>query len=363
MKIAFFIYGELNKITGGYIYDRQLVDFLEQSNHEIDVISLPDTSYWKSISQNFQNVFYERLTTHQYDIILQDELCHPSLFWRNNSIRSELQTPVITIVHALKTGLHKNAFTRSLIKLIESHYLQSVDGLIYISEYTRNQSRELTTIERPGIIAHPAGDRLSGQPSLDEIHKKIPRDGILNLLYIGAITENKQLHHILETLSRFRDETFQLSIAGKFTCSMRYEKTVHQLAAQVRNMHSINFLGQINNKTALANLYKTHHLLILPSQSEGLPLVVLEAASFGVPSITTERSAANEFIQDGKNGVLIKPDDQSELGHTLSYLHTNRELLSEMSLNVYRRFQEHPTWNETGKKIEKFLFSFRESHR
>ena len=362
MKIAFIIYGDLNKITGGYIYDKHLVDYLEQSNHEIDVIPLPDTSYWKTIRHNFQKNFYEKLTDQHYDLILQDELCHPSLFWLNKSIRNQLKCPIVTIVHALKTDLHQNIVTKFLIKLIESRYLQSVDGFIFISEYTRNQAKALTTTHTPWVIAYPAGDRLSAKATREEIHKKIPAVGPLNLLYLGALTENKQLHLILKTLTRFPEGKIQLSIAGQFNCSKRYEKKIQRLADQASNRHSINFLGQITSKTELANLLQTHHLLTLPSLSEGLPLVVLEAASFGVPSITTERSAAGEFIQNKKNGILIDPEEHSALHDTLSHLNADRELLSDMSRNVYHSFEDHPTWTETGKKIEKFLYSFQESN-
>ena len=361
MKIAFIIYGSLDKITGGYIYDKHLVEFLEQSEHEIDVIPFPETSYWKSIRHNFQNKFYDKLTSQQYDIILQDELCHPSLFWLNRTIHEKVQTPIIGIVHALKTGLHQNIFTKFLIKLIESQYLKSVDGLIFISEYTRNQTQDLTTIDVPDIIAYPAGNRLSGETTPEEIRKKIPTKGPLNLLYLGAITENKQLHRILETLIRFSGGAFQLSIAGKFNCSKHYEQKVLRLIEEAEKLHSINFLGQLSSETAIANLFKTHHLLILPSRSEGLPLVVLEAASFGLPSITTKRSAADEFIRDKKNGILINPDEQSQLYEVLSILNSDRALLTSMSLNVFRSFKDHPTWSQTGNKVEKFLLSFQES--
>ncbi|MBD3274535.1 MAG: glycosyltransferase [Candidatus Marinimicrobia bacterium] len=361
MKIAFIIYGDLDRITGGYIYDKHLVEYLTRSNHNIDVISLPDTWYLKSVEHNFQKKFYNTLAAQQYDIILQDELCHPSLFRMNRSIRSEFQNPIITIVHALKTGLHQNFFTKFLIKSIESSYLQTVDGFIFISQYTKEETNALTTIDAPWIIAYPAGDRLPGQTTPEEIIKKIPAGVPLNLLYLGAITENKQLHRILETLSRFPAGEFQISVAGKFNCSKRYEKKIRRLARQAGKMHSVKFLGEITDKTALANLFKTHHLLTLPSLSEGLPLVILEAASFGVPSITTQRSAAGEFIQNNKNGVLIDPEDQSAIYDTLSHLNANRELLSDMSRNVYRSFENHPTWDQTGEKIEKFLSTYTES--
>jgi glycosyltransferase involved in cell wall biosynthesis len=360
LKIAFIIYGDLDSITGGYIYDKYLVEYLKRSNHDIDVISFPDTWYVQSVGHNFQKKFYNTLAAQQYDIILQDELCHSSLFLLNKSIRNQLKCPIVTIVHALKTGLHRNIVTKFLIKLIESRYLQSVDGFIFISEYTKEETSALTAIDAPGIIAYPAGDRLPGQTTPEEIIKKIPAGGPLNLLYLGAITENKQLHLILETLNCFTREIFQFTVAGKFNCSKRYEKKIRRLADKAGNMHTINFSGEITSNSEIANLFKTHHLLTLPSLSEGLPLVVLEAASFGVPSITTARSAAGEFIQNKKNGILINPEDQSALLRTLSHLNRNREILSDMSLNVYSSFKQHPTWDETGAKIEKFLSTYTE---
>ncbi len=56
--------------------------------------------------------------------------------------------------------------------------------------------------------------------------------------------------------------------------------------------------------------YSNHdiHLFINVSKSEGLPVSIIEAISFGIPVIATDVGGTREIVFDGKNGFLIKPE-------------------------------------------------------
>lgn len=61
------------------------------------------------------------------------------------------------------------------------------------------------------------------------------------------------------------------------------------------------------------NYYKTHHVdvLINPSESEGLPAVIMEATSFGIPIIATDVGGTTEIVADCINGYVL-PEDFSD---------------------------------------------------
>ena len=93
MRIGLVIYGALSQRTGGYLYDRMLVAGLRRLGAEVEVIRLPDGWYGGRLLQNLAQGARRR----RLDVVLQDELCHPSL-WLANRWR---RCPVVAIVHNL----------------------------------------------------------------------------------------------------------------------------------------------------------------------------------------------------------------------------------------------------------------------
>lgn len=81
--------------------------------------------------------------------------------------------------------------------------------------------------------------------------------------------------------------------------------------ARVNGMlESVIFTGHVNN---VADYYQIMDLLVIPSYSEGLPNVLLEAMSFGIPVIATSVGGIPEIINDN-NGILVPPGSHHKLG-------------------------------------------------
>jgi len=72
------VYGGLDNTSGGYLYDRTLVEYLRDRGDDVNVISLPERPYRQRLRDNLPGTDSSRLDG-QYDVLLQDELCHPSL--------------------------------------------------------------------------------------------------------------------------------------------------------------------------------------------------------------------------------------------------------------------------------------------
>ena len=71
-------------------------------------------------------------------------------------------------------------------------------------------------------------------------------------------------------------------------------------------------MGELD-RPDLRELYRRSKLLVLPSLTEGFPLVVLEALSCGTPAIASDVGAVSEVIQNGRNGYCIPKGDSDEL--------------------------------------------------
>ena len=98
------------------------------------------------------------------------------------------------------------------------------------------------------------------------------------------------------------------------------------------------FLGWRKNPF---NIISQCDLFVLSSDWEGLPLVIIEAMSFGIPVISTDcPSGPREILENGKYGVLVKPKDEDKLADAISKLLSDRQLRSELSELGKRRANE-----------------------
>src|SRR5512139_3888486 len=103
MHIGLIIYGSLDTLSGGYLYDRKLVEYLRSQRDTVEIISLP----WRSYGAHLTDNLWFRLPGHganrskKFDILIQDELNHPSLLFAN---RRRHPYPVISLVHHLRSS-------------------------------------------------------------------------------------------------------------------------------------------------------------------------------------------------------------------------------------------------------------------
>lgn len=96
----------------------------------------------------------------------------------------------------------------------------------------------------------------------------------------------------------------------------------------------------------------------LPSYREGLPKSLLEAASCGLPIVTTDVPGCREIVIDGENGLLVPPRDHHALAEALQLLIEDRCLRKRMGARgramVLERFTEQHVVAETLRVYEGF---------
>jgi glycosyltransferase involved in cell wall biosynthesis len=99
----------------------------------------------------------------------------------------------------------------------------------------------------------------------------------------------------------------------------------------------VKFLGV---RRDIARLMKITRIFVLPSRWEGLPLTILEAMSNRMSIIATEVGGIPEVIENGKEGILIPPEDPEALAQAVIKLLEDRKLRIELGLNAYKKVKE-----------------------
>ena len=356
MHVGLLICGSLTTISGGFIYDRNLVRYLREAGDRVDVISLPWRRYGLSLLDNLTPGLYRRLTQAAFDVLLEDELAHPACFWLNQRLRPRLSCPVVAIVHHLRCREPHPALMSRLYRQVERRYLASVDAFICVSRTTGKDVEDLVGRARPLVVAPPGGDRLTGKITAAQIVAKAEEPGPLKIISVANLIPRKGIHTLITALASLPHNDWQLTVAGSLNMDTSYVGSIRRQIEQEKLNHRISLLGKVSDEE-LAILLPQYHLLAVPSSYEGFGIAYLEGMHFGLPAIAGTAGAAKEIITHGRNGFLVDPGDAAALARCISLLMEDRELLKRLSLAAHRSAAAHPTWSESAARGRTFLQS------
>ncbi len=345
MQIAVVIYGPLDRRSGGFLYDQKVVHRLRERGATVDVVSLPERGYLRSITTNLSFKLSDRLA--DYDGILEDELCHPSLFAVNPRLTD---TPVIAIVHHLRANEHRSRARNWIVETIEATFLRGVDGYVYNSTVTQAAVRAHAS-PNPSVVAPPAGDRFD--PLSESSVRRRAVDSPLQIIAVGTVTPRKGLTTLLEGLTRV-DSPWRLTVAGDTQTDPDHVSRVRQRAAELGVSDQMSITGRVTDER-LAELLEKSHLMAVPSVREGFGIVYLEGMAFGLPAIATTNGGASDFVSHGKNGYLVSPGHPQEVADAVGQLAADRDLLTTLSTKALETFHSHPGWTETGDMVFSFV--------
>jgi glycosyltransferase involved in cell wall biosynthesis len=125
----------------------------------------------------------------------------------------------------------------------------------------------------------------------------------LQLCFVGRLEASKGLDLIIEAISsldtKARSKIGKVHLIGDGKRIADYKKKVKD-----KKLPFV-FHGYLS-RTAVHNIYRASHAILLPSASEGFPKVIAEAMNYGCIPIVSDVSSIGCYIKDNKNGFLIK---------------------------------------------------------
>ena len=350
--------------TGGEIYYIKLRDHLKNHFASIENISWqmkpykgPITYLMESILMNFTLLKHIKGMDSK-TIILEDMDDSQDLFIFNavtRAIRRLLgkQIYIVPVIHYRDSNLIKNKLLRSLKLLEESIFFNSSDGIVVNSRFTCESIKGTLRRKVDMVIAYP-GLNVSG------LGKKIPARSpgqVLHLLFVGYITSRKGvdvLIRALEILIREKGmEDTILHIAGNTEIDKKYFQEIKNYSNQAAIDQHIIFHGWMDNRE-IEELYLRADIFVFPSLMEGFGMALAEAASYGLPIVTTDAGAIPYLIKDGVNGILVPPGDAKSLALAIEHLAASPDLRVKFS-QANRKLAEKFQWERSLSKITAFL--------
>jgi glycosyltransferase involved in cell wall biosynthesis len=178
------------------------------------------------------------------------------------------------------------------------------------------------TVIRNGIVVPPekvGGERFSVRKELG-----IPFDAPV-VATVCRLTPSKGLEDLIQAAARVKTSMprVQFLIAGKDLSQPGYRAQLETYAAQLNVAEQVRFLGE---REDVLDILRESDLFVLPSLSEGLSNVLLEAMTASLPVVATNVGGNPEVVEDGKTGLLVPVRNVEELTTSIVRILASPEL-------------------------------------
>lgn len=251
-----------------------------------------------------------------------------------SSVSSRLSIPWVYHVHSPTARDSSRSIINRLNDVVERWSLRNCSKIITVS---RSLRRELLGrgISRERLVCIP-----NGVPALQPINSASRlQQTSWDLGMIALFRMRKGLEVLLEAISKLPENgpVIRLKVIGGFE-TPDYERHIQQLVDRLGVRSKVTFTGF--TKDVPAELSKLDGMVLPSLFGEGMPMVVLEALSAGVPVIATRVEGTPEVVREGIEGVLAEPRDAHSLCDAILRFTQNRSEWARMSELACQRHRE-----------------------
>ncbi|MFW6141316.1 MAG: glycosyltransferase family 4 protein [Candidatus Saliniplasma sp.] len=171
----------------------------------------------------------------------------------------------------------------------------------------------------------------------------------VKVLYVGRLHELKGLNYLIKAFSDVKGKysDVELLIIGSGDLKDELKELVHK----ERLDEHVRFIGEVEH-SELIDYYQNSDIFVLPSVSEGLSNVILEAMACGLPVIATGVGGNTELVKHEKGGLIVDAKDIPGLQRSLEKLLNDPELRRKMGGFNRKYVQKFNQDSVLSKKVE-----------
>lgn len=241
---------------------------------------------------------------------------------------------IVFTAHGWAFNENRPTWQKKIIWL--THYLTVLlcHTTICVSEAMRRDAKKMHAVQNRFVVIHN-GIRATSLLSRKEAREKLLPAVTSSHVWIGTIAElhpTKNLNVLIRAFSKIphRAESLALIIMGEGESRIELET----LAKELHIAEKVWFLGHIPNAS---EYLPALDIFTLPSRSEGLAYVLLEAGLASLPVIATRVGGIPEVIQNTVTGLLVPPGEPTPLKEALVKILDDRELGSALGAALHER--------------------------
>ena len=340
-SLIFAYPGELSLRTGGYAYDRKVIDGLRSLGWTVSLMPLgdgfpvPSDATVKSAGKMLSALPDETL-------VVIDGLAFGVLDAWATAEATRLR--IVALVHhplALETGLSEDEQTR--FRASEQAALSAARHVIVTSPMTAREVSANYGVEATRItVALPGTERAEFSPA----DNPVPQ-----ILSVGTLSRRKGHDVLLSALKSIEDLGWEAKIIGSRTLD---PATSAQLARQVDELDladRVQLAGEVDDPKGY---FAGADIFALASRYEGYGMVFAEALSHGLPIVACKAGAVPDVVP-ADAGILVSVDDADAFGQALRRLLTDPDERQRRANAARQAGAQLPDWPETAQIISDTL--------
>ncbi len=217
--------------------------------------------------------------------------------------------------------------------------MRNIDAIVAISEEIKeglfqDGFKQAQIVRIPNFIDIRVFKRLS------EEEKKIKKAQLLDnnrvcVVFSGRFIGRKGIDYLLrawKVVSEKTDSLLYLLGDGPLLKDMK------ELAGALSISEKVVFNGHVNN---IVDYLNAGDIFVLPSLQEGMPNSLLEAMACGMSVVATKIGGVEDVVEDGYNGLLVKPGDDQDLAMGILKLIQNSDMRKKLSDNAHKTILEN----------------------
>lgn len=244
---------------------------------------------------------------------------------------------------------------KKLIRKLRQWFLSSVNYYIAISQEISDELHKKVS-NKTKILRIPNGvDTVKFSPVSEDIKLELKRkleihvDDHPIVLFAGAINRRKGVPDLIDAIEKVeRNLKFSIVFCGPKLEDLDFEAKINKITNLNPNI-TVYYRGVVSN---INEYMKISDIFVLPSYSEGLPNVLLEAGSAGLALIATDIGGNRDIIQDGTNGFLVPINNPEYLARKLTELILNKRLRDSFGTNARKYVVDNFSLDKISKTYE-----------
>lgn len=345
-EALFAIPGDLRSPTGGYEYDRRVIEQLPAFGVNVRHVPLPGSfpnPNAKDVTETARLLTAPRGAA----TLLVDGLAYGAF---PASILDSIPGRIIALVHHplfLETGL---AHARKVeLKAGEERALRRADHVIVTSRATARILIGNMDLDREKVTV--------AEPGTDPAQRATGTGAPLHILAVGAVLPRKGYDLLVEALSKLGDLDWRLTIAGALDRHPHAVDMLRDAIAAHKLEDRVTLAGKVVPAT-LERFYESADLFVSASLFEGYGMVLAEAMARGLPIVTATGGAAGDTA--GQAAALhVEAGNVTELSTALRRALSDKKLRDELADAAWEAGRTLPTWHETARRIAAVILGLR----
>ena len=227
-------------------------------------------------------------------------------------------------------GLEKNLllpkFYISIFTYFAKYSINNADSIRSISEFTEKQVKEFGY---SGLfVRFPAWINIDTYLNTDE--NRSYKD-TFKIIFVGSVTDRKNPDLIVKALEPI-DKNLSLEIIGS-TPNSKYLEKLQNSINNSKHSERIKMTPFIDSQELISK-YSTANLFILPSKSEGLGRVIIEAQSTACPVLISSDTGMTDLVIENETGFIFENNNEIDLTEKLKFIIENYEHATQTGANA-----------------------------